>query len=315
MPLMKRFAAFLIDWIAKYRRPGAHLLVKFARRVIRAYQNEDLDMRTNGEFWLQNAIARRGSITVMDVGANTGEWCSGLLDSQGEVIVYCYEAVPSTYHILIQNIRDTRAHLINKALSSAAGEISLNEVPEMNHISSVYDVRKFSDGYRSSRISVPAVTGDQEMERLGLARIDFLKVDTEGHDYDVLLGFRNAIAKQRVDVIQFEYNAFTAIARKSLRDFYDILESQFTLCRLLPDRLEAHSYSRSLEDFRQSNWVAVRKGLADAGFVRHLNIRPAVSELEIPCEATKQVDGPAANKRVSLQQMRSSNLDGATSVR
>ena len=62
------------------------------------------------------------------------------------------------------------------------------------------------------------------MAQHGIESIDFLKVDTEGADIDVLQGFRNAFEQGAVTMAQFEYNDLSLkLSRTLLADFYELL--------------------------------------------------------------------------------------------
>lgn len=270
--MIKALVTGALDAIVKRRRPGAYALYFAARRIMWAYNNEDVNIATNGERWLLQRLGKRGLSTVFDVGANVGDWVSEVLAHSSTATVYCYEAIPTTYVELTANVRDSRAHLFNKALSGEAGELEFN-ASSLSVVSSVYDVSKFDKALTLTKVTVPAVIGDKECARLCVARIDLLKVDTEGHDLDVLNGFNDMLQRDAVDIIQFEYNAFTLIARRGLHDFYDLLAERYLLCRLLPNALEVMGYERGLDNFDQSNWVCVRKDIVTKDFVDLLAIR------------------------------------------
>ncbi|MFP5478229.1 MAG: FkbM family methyltransferase [Alphaproteobacteria bacterium] len=57
-------------------------------------------------------------------------------------------------------------------------------------------------GTGSELVEVQVRTGAEVLRELGAPRIDILKIDTEGHDYDVLIGFLPVI--DQVDFIQMD---------------------------------------------------------------------------------------------------------------
>ena len=87
-----------------------------------------------------------------------------------------------------------------------------------------------------------------------------------------LSGFSGALAENRIDFIQFEYNSATLAAGRSLRDFFDLLTPNYVLCRLLPQGLEACGYHPVLDNFAQTNWVAVSRPLFDPALVKAFRI-------------------------------------------
>lgn len=265
-----------IDGAIKNRRPGSYSVYELARRIVQAYENNDVDMRSNGEHWVQSRVlAGPGTIVAFDVGANQGEWAKGLLERVPDCHVYCFEPVPTTFAKLQENVRDSRVQFFNMALSSAEGTLAINSVIDNSYISSVHDVSLYHPDARIEKKEVPASTGDRQIADLGLSHVDILKVDAEGHDLDVLIGFKAALDAELIDIIQFEYNVFTLAAKHSLRDFFDVLGKNYLVCRLLPTGLEACGYHSSLDDFRQTNWVAVLLSTIDRKRVKELNILPA----------------------------------------
>ena len=67
-------------WIAGNRRSAAVRRVhKAAEFVERAWSNRDFDLETNGEGDLLRALSPAGFRTVLDVGANVGDWSTGVL--------------------------------------------------------------------------------------------------------------------------------------------------------------------------------------------------------------------------------------------
>ncbi len=273
---LKNILRYAIDKRIKSRAAGAYPIYAFARRIVQAYENSnDVEMHSNGEHWLQARLGAMGSVVAFDVGANQGEWTQGLLRQVPNCRVYCFEPVPTTFAKLQENVHDARAQLFHLALSSAEGTIAMNSAPNSPDVSSVHDVSLFQSGARTEKIEVPASTGDRQMADLGVNHLGLLKIDAEGHDLDVLRGFEAGLDADRIDVIQFEYNIFTLSARRTLRKFFDLLGARYLVCRLLPAGLEACGYHSSLDDFRQTNWVALRLATIDRAEIKTLNIVPA----------------------------------------
>ena len=269
--MIKALVIKALDGVLRKRGKASYLLYVTARRILWGYNNEDVNIATNGERLFLQRMSARGLTNVFDVGANIGDWVAEVLHFSKTATVYCYEAIPTTYAELTANVTDPRAHVFNKALSNVPGALEFN-ASNLSVVSSVYDVHRFDDTLTVTKVTVPAETGDAECARLGIAHIDLLKVDTEGHDLTVLRGFDAMLARGAIDVIQFEYNIFTLLAREALFDFYEFLGERYFLCRLLPRGLELLAYERGLDNFSQSNWICVRKDLLTRDLVERLNI-------------------------------------------
>lgn len=275
MRLIKLLMRGLVDRSIKQRIVGAYGVYALARRVVAAYENHDVDMATNGEGWLAKQLANGAPVTAVDVGANRGEWANALLKHAPEARLLCFEPVPATFATLQASVCGPNVELVNKGLSSKGGTMTIYAVPDNPYIASVYDGNFYDAGLERQAIELEATTGDEVLKQHALGHVDIVKVDAEGHDFDVLLGFRNAIEQEVIDFIQFEYNIFTLEAGRSLYHFFDLLSPHYILCRLLPQGLEACGYNAILDSFGQSNWVAVRKNILDRDLAVRLNLRRA----------------------------------------
>ena len=67
------------------RLVGRDLLWRFGRRLYHHARREgSLDLRHNGEAWLQRRVARHAAaqtrtLTIVDVGANYGQWSKSMI--------------------------------------------------------------------------------------------------------------------------------------------------------------------------------------------------------------------------------------------
>jgi hypothetical protein len=108
------------------------------------------------------------------------------------------------------------------------------------------------------------MTGDAYCEAREIARIDLLKIDTEGSELLVLEGLNGMLSRERIDVIQFEYSRINVLSKYLLKDFYGLLdESRYAIGKLFPDHVAFKRYELVDETFMGPNYVAVRRGRPD----------------------------------------------------
>jgi FkbM family methyltransferase len=134
--------------------------------------------------------------TVLDIGANFGVFTklfSQLVGPNGSVIAF--EPVPQTFRTLAAGVE--RFHLrnvqaINKAVSDQVGR-ALMEVPQYAKTEgdNLYEAHIVSAKNSEDIFSVNTVTIDS----LQLPRVDFIKIDVEGHELEVLCGSRETLEK------------------------------------------------------------------------------------------------------------------------
>ncbi|MFB5679274.1 FkbM family methyltransferase [Paenibacillus terreus] len=148
--------------------------------------------------------------TVVDIGANIGYFtllAARQVGTQGKVIGY--EANPEMLPILRDNLAmnwvTDQVTLSNKAIYSENKNLeiqiserfpcysSINERPEDNNV---------VDRYK--KISIPGVTLDSEL--MDMDRIDLVKIDIEGGEYQAFLGMRGLIKQGKIKNISFEWN-------------------------------------------------------------------------------------------------------------
>lgn len=98
---------------------------------------------------------------------------------------------------------------------------------------------------------------DDELSDRNISQVSFLKIDAEGHDFYALLGCENYISKQRISVIQFEYNQPWIQAGATLSRAFDFLQSHGYKVRLLKHGMLGElDVRRTGEFFKYSNFVA-----------------------------------------------------------
>jgi len=97
------------------------------------------------------------------------------------------------------------------------------------------------------------------VEERGIARIDLLKIDVEGHELDVLRGSRRALERGIVKLIQFEFGGCNLDTRTTFQDFFYLFRDVgFQVGVVQPTgRLQwLANYDEMLEQYRTTNFVA-----------------------------------------------------------
>lgn len=128
---------------------------------------------------------------VVDVGAHIGRYT--LLAAKSGAKVISIEPDPSNFQLLESNVRLNRFNgvaLYRVALSNAAGVRELILSSGTNRGTSFVTNHGRSDPscQTSERIPVDCITLDDLSDAEGLRRIDWLKIDVEGHESEVLEG-------------------------------------------------------------------------------------------------------------------------------
>lgn len=137
---------------------------------------------------------------IVDVGANVGGTAMAFSGLYPEATVHAIEPVSGTYGSLVALTKGCAGiRTYNVALSQRDGRQWM-EVPEDTKLARIVS----RGGGSSQRESVETITGDAFCQRNSIARVDILKIDTEGHDLRVLRGFGDMLGGQAIGVIDVE---------------------------------------------------------------------------------------------------------------
>jgi FkbM family methyltransferase len=138
----------------------------------------------------------KAGTTAIDIGAHIGYYTLLLAKCVGPAgRVISFEPLPVNFALLEQNVRLNRLRHVQmnaQAVFSRNEELTIT-VPD--HAPNSGDASVLST-QGTKRFRVPAITLDSFCSSTGL-RPDFLKMDVEGAEYDVLLGAKETIAQSR----------------------------------------------------------------------------------------------------------------------
>lgn len=246
-------------------------LVDFCYGAIRGWKNSEFDIHTNGEAALLQRLRPMSFRTVMDVGANIGEWSLAVLQCMPESCVHAFEIAPDTSEKLAHNLANWGARIIvnRYGLGDSEGEFTLYYTPESDTASSLVakamTVAAANHGIsRVQQLTVPVTTGDDYVQRNHVSKIDLLKIDVEGADLSVLKGFQKSFENRIIEMVQFEYGLVNLKTRIFLEDFYEFFSRHdFIVGKLFPQGVAFKPYALEDEDFIGLNFVACRKDRAD----------------------------------------------------
>ena len=266
-----RLGAMLGSGPASLRR----FVWRLGRRLYTSARREQisLEIEGDGEGYLQSCVVRAidpgRPLTIMDIGANQGDWTRHLLanlppdrKTSSRLKVILFEPVPST-----------RARLASTIAAHDLGGVCAIHPIAMSDVKGTFEMAIMSDtgGTNSLHfdnsaaappggwISIQTDTLSGFFTEHGIDHAHLVKCDTEGHDLKVMQGARDLLAQKRIDVFQFEYNHRWVFSHSFLKDVFDLIDGlPYRLGRLMPDGVEYFSrWHPELDRFFQSNYVLV----------------------------------------------------------
>ena len=139
----------------------------------------------------------RANDVVVDVGAHIGRYT--LMAAANEATVIAIEPDPSNFRLLEKNVKlngRSNVVLVPQAMTAKPGMLQLSPAPATNTGTSSVEpdfMEKMWNPAANREIRVPGETLDNIVKAYGLSRIDWLKIDVEGHEIAVLEGARSAL--------------------------------------------------------------------------------------------------------------------------
>lgn len=235
------------------------------------HENLNYDFYRNGEYAVLRKLANiQGFSTILDVGANRGDWSFIASELFPQATIHSFEIVPQTFSDLVENCghrENIACH--NIGLSDIEGTTTVFYSPDKSGLATC--VPGFSERfhkYEPQKVEAKVSTGDIFCADKRIETIDFLKIDVEGYDHRVLKGFEGMLKRGQIKIIQFEYGYISIETHFLLKDFYDYLEAfEMRIGKIYPSYVDLGEYRYSDENFYGPNYLAVHSSceiMADA---------------------------------------------------
>lgn len=187
----------------------------------------------------------RPGMTVVDVGANHGLFTFEALEFiRPGGRLHSFEPAPATRELFEANLRangvEGEVLVFGAAVGAESGEARLRVHDDWSGLNTLAgrDITWLGRELKPDRIvTVPVVTLDAHASEHGLDRIDFLKIDVEGFELDVLRGARGLLDAGRIGAIMLEVGDVTCtnagVGPESILE--ELMRSRYTLRSIRPD--------------------------------------------------------------------------------
>lgn len=137
---------------------------------------------------------------VFDVGANTGQSAKEFVVTFPKAAVHSFEPIRATF----DKLAEATANL-DRVVSHYCGLTDIRREGKMLSVGTSVSnmvVDDKTDGESTELVQL--LRGDEFCQENSVDRINYLKIDTEGHDLAVLHGFDTMLRKLRVDFVEAE---------------------------------------------------------------------------------------------------------------
>lgn len=167
------------------------------RRVRRALHKPGPDV-TDLTRDVRRRLPKERFRTLFDVGANHGQSAKEFAKAYPEAIIYSFEPDPSNF-VHLRASAGPRTRPFNLGLGATSGTFRFDNTSEndmMRHIASDQD--------NSDLPAIQFSTVDQFCSGNKITAIDFLKIDTEGHDLEVIKGADRMLRSGAIGLLMAE---------------------------------------------------------------------------------------------------------------
>jgi FkbM family methyltransferase len=197
---------------------------------------------------------------IIDCGANEGLYTDLLISFFPKANYFLFEPNKKLFSTLSKKYSDfNNIKIFEYALSNESAEVDFFET-EYHGLSSLYKRKHESRNKKILEFRSTTKVKTRKFESLNITEpIDFLKIDVEGAELNVLKGFENKI--RNVSVIQFEFGRANLDSKDSFLDFYNFFRNNnFDLYRITPNKLKKiNKYSYFEEMFIAMNFIAINR--------------------------------------------------------
>jgi FkbM family methyltransferase len=201
-----------------------------------------------------------------DGGANKGQYSMQLTSifSDKAFNIHAFEPSRETHEILTATTREEKRIINNNfGLGEKKETLILYKRGPLSGLSSVYKRQLDHFGIEMSFTEqIELDTIDEYCNSHNISRINFLKLDVEGHEYKCLLGASALLKNKKIDFIQFEFGGCNIDSRTYFQDFWYLLKDDYHIYRIVRDGLvPITKYNERLELFKNINFLIELKSL------------------------------------------------------
>jgi len=159
---------------------------------------------------------------IFDIGANTGQSVIEFAKYFPDCYINSFEPSPKTFSILedkLSNFKNLK--LWNKAVGSKSGHMTFLENTKSD-MSSFLPLAETGWGEIVYKTEVEVIDLDGFCMNRQINRIDILKSDTQGYEFEVFKGAQNMIANGNIGIIYYE--AIFSSMYKDLPSFGEVFD-------------------------------------------------------------------------------------------
>jgi len=195
--------------------------IKYALLDLESLKIISYEFESFMQIWLK---PRRGEVFV-DIGAHIGRYTLNVAKAvKNEGTVVAIEPHPANYRTLLRNVRLNKLEnvvVLNLAAWNSDGKLKLF----IGHKSGHHSVKR---DRRVGWVTVNAMVMDHVLKELRLGSVDWIKIDVEGAECEVLFGLEETIKAYRPKIIVEVFHENVGIVKEFMENH------EYCLLRISP---------------------------------------------------------------------------------
>lgn len=227
--------------------------------------------KSTGEEKFLKLFSQHNPQLCINIGANKGDYSEALLSLTNSGVI-AFEPLPKTFARLarLQTRFPNRLITVNKGVGDQNVELDLHFGDDDSTLATfskeVNEIDYVGQNNRNA-IRMEVITLDRffkESHELESPQIDLLKIDTEGYEYEVLVGAKETLENRKPKFIQIEYNWHQLFKGQSLSKLASLLPN-YVAFQLLPhgsglNKVDVKRPESNI--YHYSNFVFIREDLS-----------------------------------------------------
>jgi len=182
-------------WMENEKRPSENIMIHKERII--------------DEIFTQKAYEKYFEVKkndiVLDIGASIGPFTYSILGKNPKH-VYCIEPSVFEHKTLEKNVSQDNVTIVKAAISSIDGKIETNQI----------------FGVNGQKTEVDSIKFNTLISKNNIEKIDFLKTDCEGGEYDIFNIENLCWLKENLGVCSGEWHLSTPELKQKFRQFRDV---------------------------------------------------------------------------------------------
>jgi FkbM family methyltransferase len=199
---------------------------------------------------------------IIDIGGFKGKWTNSVLEILPNSKISIFEPNSENFNHLEQIFSSSsNIKLFNFGVGDKSDKQKYFDIKSHDGIREMsgFIKRELYNNHEFEELEIDIVN----LDSLDISndKIDFIKIDVEGYEYNVLSGMKNMLSNSNVSFIQFEYGGTYLDAKLKLNDIISLLNDFGYKVYDIGEYDEFIHLSEFIDDYQYNNFIATKLNL------------------------------------------------------